>query len=390
VQGNQLLVDVYPTSGMLTVIGHLSTNVSLGVLPGGTYRYEVRLHPEFPVSGGMRTNQGSFIVLPTYPPPTNQPPTVNIVSPADGATFTAPANIFLIASVHDPDGNVWVANVEFFEGTNKLGRGQLSDPGPPHDAPFRFYWTNVPAGRYTLTARATDDQGATGVSPAINITVGPRPTNQVPVVTIKAVDPIATEGTNCYRWPGWPTLLPGSLRGTNTATFVVRRDGNTNASLTVYYRVSGTASNGLDYAELPGTAVIPAGQRMSSITILPVDDVLPERIETVVLGLYEPPFASPLPPPYSVGKPGRAAAIVVDNDQPRPCTGRLPDGCFHLAQPGTNGGWYRIEYSTDLLYWSTLCTNSVTDGAIHFVDPDADAASQRFYRAVPETNPPAD
>jgi hypothetical protein len=30
----------------------------------------------------------------------------------------------------------------------------------------------------------------------------------------------------------------------------------------------------------------------------------------------------------------------------------------------------------------------VTDGAIHFVDPDADDAPARFYRAVPETNPP--
>ena len=45
IQGNQVFVDVYPASGMLTVIGHLSTNVSLGVLPSGAYEYEVRLHP---------------------------------------------------------------------------------------------------------------------------------------------------------------------------------------------------------------------------------------------------------------------------------------------------------------------------------------------------------
>jgi hypothetical protein len=80
----------------------------------------------------------------------------------------------------------------------------------------------------------------------------------------------------------------------------------------------------------------------------------------------------------------------VDNDQLRPCTGRLPDGCFHLAQPGTNGGWYRIECSTNLIHWTALFTNSVTDGAIHFVDPDADTTSQGFYRAVPEANLPAD
>jgi len=97
-----------------------------------------------------------------------------------------------------------------------------------------------------------------------------------------------------------------------------------------------------------------------------------------------------LPSPYVIGLPARAAAIIVDNDQPRPCTGRLPDRCFHLMQPGNNGAWFRIECSTDLVHWTALCTNSVTDGAIHFVDPDADMATQRFYRAVPEINPGLD
>jgi hypothetical protein len=31
-----------------------------------------------------------------------------------------------------------------------------------------------------------------------------------------------------------------------------------------------------------------------------------------------------------------------------------------------------------------LCTNVVADGAIHFVDPDADGHFRRFYRVVPE------
>ena len=66
-QGNQVFVDVYPTSGALTVIGNLSTNVNLGVFPGGNYEYEVRLHPNFPVNWGVRTNRGSFMVRPSYP-----------------------------------------------------------------------------------------------------------------------------------------------------------------------------------------------------------------------------------------------------------------------------------------------------------------------------------
>ena len=42
--------------------------------------------------------------------------------------------------------------------------------------------------------------------------------------------------------------------------------------------------------------------------------------------------------------------------------------------------------SAHLTNWMPLCTNVVTDGAIHFVDPDAAGHLQRFYRVVPEAN----
>ncbi|HNQ73118.1 MAG TPA: hypothetical protein PKN95_05890 [Verrucomicrobiota bacterium] len=61
----------------------------------------------------------------------------------------------------------------------------------------------------------------------------------------------------------------------------------------------------------------------------------------------------------------------------------MPDRCFHLTRPGSNGEWFRIEGSTNLVDWTVLVTNSVTDGAIHFVDPDADSLPQRFYRVIP-------
>ena len=115
-----------------------------------------------------------------------------------------------------------------------------------------------------------------------------------------------------------------------------------------------------------------------------------EGIETVVLNPYVLSPTSPPPPPYLIGNPNRAAAIIVDNDLPRPLTGTLPDRCFHIMRPGTNGAWFRIECSSNLLHWTPLGTNRVTDGAIHFVDPDAAEMPQRFYRAVPESNPPTE
>jgi hypothetical protein len=222
-------------------------------------------------------------------------------------------------------------------------------------------------------------------------TNGPPATNPPPVVTISAPDSIASEGTNCLRWAGWSCCpAPTNWCGTNTATFVVRRFGPTNDALTVYYRVDGTASNGVDYAQLSGVVTIPAGRRAAEFKLVPIDDLLWERLETVVLRLCVPPATTADAPPYLIGYPGRAAAIIVDNDAPRPTTSMLCDRCFHFMRPGANGTCWRIEWSSNLVDWTSIGTTTVTDGALHFVDPDADDAEQRWYRAVPDSSPPAD
>jgi hypothetical protein len=86
------------------------------------------------------------------------------------------------SSVYDPDGLAMNAKVEFFANGQSIGKGYLSDPGPQHSAPFNFYWTNVPAGDFIITARVTDEQGATADSPPVHITVNGPATNHPPVV----------------------------------------------------------------------------------------------------------------------------------------------------------------------------------------------------------------
>src|SRR2546427_1946144 len=80
------------------------------------------------------------------PSPTNQPPTITIVTPTNGATFTAPANILLLASVHDPDRKSTRLNSSHSHISYTVFCLKIKDPGPPHDAAFLFYWTNVPPG----------------------------------------------------------------------------------------------------------------------------------------------------------------------------------------------------------------------------------------------------
>jgi hypothetical protein len=123
--------------------------------------------------------------------------------------------------------------------------------------------------------------------------------------------------------------------------------------------------------------------------VVPLDDADNELIETVVLNLREPdpPVA---PPPYLIGFPSKAAAFILDTDQTRPPCKMLSDGLFHLCQPGTNGFCFRIEATSNLVDWVPVCTNIVTDAAIHFVDPDATSFGHRFYRVLPEANLPPD
>ena len=94
----------------------------------------------------------------------NIAPTVSLTAPANNATFTAPANVTLTASAADSDGSI--AMVEFFQRAIKIS--QVNNPGP-----YSIVWGNVPAGSYTLTAKATDNLGGVATSTPISIVVAP-------------------------------------------------------------------------------------------------------------------------------------------------------------------------------------------------------------------------
>jgi hypothetical protein len=114
--------------------------------------------------------------------PQNPPPVVRIVYPRNGSRYVGGANVVLVAQATDPDGSV--TNVQFFAGTQLLGTATLApreredgeddhEDGEDH-TPRDLYvlvWRNVTVGRYTITAVATDNLGATTTSDPITITV---------------------------------------------------------------------------------------------------------------------------------------------------------------------------------------------------------------------------
>jgi hypothetical protein len=101
----------------------------------------------------------------------NQLPTVSITSPANNSSYIAPASITLNANAADSDGTI--SKVGFYNGTQLLGEVTSS--------PYTYNWTNVTAGTYSVTAKATDNMGGQTTSSVVTITVT---NNQLPVVSI--------------------------------------------------------------------------------------------------------------------------------------------------------------------------------------------------------------
>jgi hypothetical protein len=108
-----------------------------------------------------------------------------------------------------------------------------------------------------------------------------------------------------------PTAVEG--QGGAPGVLTVRRSGGTEDSLRVFYRVAGSARNGVDYQRLSGSVEIPAGSNQATIEIIPRDDALREPTERVAVQLRLAPRNSPQ---YRLGARRSQAIQILDNDQP--------------------------------------------------------------------------
>ena len=91
----------------------------------------------------------------------NVPPTVAITAPTNGATVTTGVPVTITANAADSDGTV--SSVQFLEGTTVIGTDLT--------APYSVSWTPAGTGARNLTARATDNLGASTSSAVIGVTV---------------------------------------------------------------------------------------------------------------------------------------------------------------------------------------------------------------------------
>jgi hypothetical protein len=108
----------------------------------------------------------------------------------------------------------------------------------------------------------------------------------------------------------------------------------------------------------PGTNTFLACQAGNySVVVSNVAGVMTSTVATVL-------FTNPPP-----AQPGHFESIS-----------RLADGSVQLTMSGTPGTNYILEWTSDWVGWSNLCTLSGADGCFGRVDPCATNSSQRFYR----------
>ena len=164
--GTNLVINASVSNATATTVEFYNGTTKLGEDASAPYSWTIAniqqgtysLTAKVLVSSG---NLISSVVQVTAAPVPNQAPSVSLTSPANNATFTAPATIALAANASDADGTI--TKVEFYSGSTKLGEDATS--------PYQFSWAAVGTGTYTLTVKAIDNQGATAISTAVVITV---------------------------------------------------------------------------------------------------------------------------------------------------------------------------------------------------------------------------
>ncbi len=158
----------------------------------------------------------------------NVPPTVSISVPG---TATSAAGVTLVANAADSDGGI--QTVQFYSDSNLLGAGTNNN------GQYSFQWNNPPAGSFTITAKASDNDGAVTTSTGASLIVSGG-TGNAPSVTLSATP------TNIRVAPG----ATGNITFTGTSTDDVQvqklelfKDSGSGYDATPLQTATGTAAS---------------------------------------------------------------------------------------------------------------------------------------------------
>ena len=133
-------------------------------VPIGNYTLTAKAYDN---SGNVTTSKAVKVSVVNY----NVPPVVRILTPINNATFGEHATFRFGVSAKDPNDKI--SNVKFYSGITLLHTETV--------IPYGYWWKDIKAGSYTITAVATDDKGLSATSAPVKFTVVQ---NKVPTVNI--------------------------------------------------------------------------------------------------------------------------------------------------------------------------------------------------------------
>lgn len=171
-----LAADAVSPIGSITKVDFLQGSTLLSSLTSPPYQYAWNSvgKGEYSITAQATDNLGytASISTPISVLGPNTLPNISLTSPANGATFTAPATITLTANATDSDGSI--SAVEFYQ--NGVLLSATNNP------PYSLTLSNMALGSYTFTAQASDDRGGKTLSAPVTVSV--IPPNNPPSVTL--------------------------------------------------------------------------------------------------------------------------------------------------------------------------------------------------------------
>jgi hypothetical protein len=175
---NRVLVGQFTTNGVF----HFELNVQIKDGVGGTVQNWVASNPQSSNPHSPQnpeyTHASLMYTSPTVSIPGNVSPTVSITTPTVSASYVTGATVAIAATAIDSDGIV--DSVTFYVDGIRIGKDQSSA--------YTINWVST-VGTHTITAKATDDQGAYTTSSAVIISVGTVGINSVNASSLFTVYP---------------------------------------------------------------------------------------------------------------------------------------------------------------------------------------------------------
>jgi plastocyanin len=345
----------------------------------------------------------------------NQPPTVSLTAPGNGATFLTTDQITFSANASDPDGTI--SKVEFLSDGSLIGAADTTSP--------YSVTASLPAGQHTITAKATDNTGAATTSGSVTITVNAP--NQPPTVSLTApangqtflttdsitfsADANDDAGVNRVEF-----LSDGTVIGTDTSapysisvslpagqhTITARAfDGpglsTTTSGITITVNAPQNNPPTITLSS-PQSAQVSKAPATISLSATATDDSGVTQVEFFQDGVS---FGSDTSAPYETTVQNLAAGVynftAVAHDNGGLATASTPVQIRIAAEPhidsitvngsvvtvtatATTGINHDLEATSDFLGWTVVNSATAANGSVTL--HDTVVAANRFYRVV--------